>query len=74
MTDFLLFVHCEMNKKNRKKYSDNSGLQKVFTRLELFHILSRFTHKCKCIFIGILWDRPIKWCMIVKWKENDTWF
>ena len=27
-------------------------LAKVFTPLELFHILSHFDHKCKCILLG----------------------
>ena len=29
-----------------------SVLNKVFTPLELFHILSYYNHKCKCILMG----------------------
>ena len=51
-----------------------SGLQNYSPSLNFYTFCHILTTHVNVFYSDFIWESNTRWCIIVKWKENDTWF
>ena len=51
-----------------------SALKKYSPPLNVSTFCHVLTTNVNVFYWDFMWNTNTKWCIIVKWKENDTWF